>query len=476
MALYAPLPTWADEQPEITSSSVLKRDIPWDTYMAARLISEKDLRSIRLYDKKNASTQSDILQTEGPAVVASLLSVLKNVTKEDTVQYVLALLQGLVAADKGRVALFFADGRDAATDVYPVLLRLLQRTDWYTQEKACDLLTALVDARPNKGGANKLPGLPAATSAASQALAAPDGSLGNVVVSFLDWLCSQLRRPSSPTKSVPVAVHSLATLLKEFAVRELFTRTGGVPLLAPLLRLQGIPSPNPQMVYDAGVCVWNLTYHAPAAHLMHNAGIIAGLVELVKLATKEKILRVALFALRNLLLLEGLEMDVEVMETELVKAVAAKNACNFDDEDLTETLEWMAEYLEHNIHTMSSWERFKKELLSGRLEWSPMHSSEKFWRENVELFEERDFQMLRVLLKLLEASRDSRTLAVGCFDLGQFVTFFPHGRQMVMDLRGKELVMRLMMHPDPEVQKQALLCVQKVLLSRDKVEYLAAMK
>lgn len=47
---------------------------------------------------------------------------------------------------------------------------------------------------------------------------------------------------------------------------------------------------------------------------------------------------------------------------------------------------------------------------------------------------------------------------------------------MVMDLRGKELVMRLMMHPSEEVQKQALLCVQKILLSKDKVEYLHAMQ
>lgn len=41
-------------------------------------------------------------------------------------------------------------------------------------------------------------------------------------------------------------------------------------------------------------------------------------------------------------------------------------------------------------------------------------------------------------------------------------------------MRGKELVMRLMMHPDPTVQKQALLCVQKVMLARDKLEFLTA--
>ena len=32
--------------------------------------------------------------------------------------------------------------------------------------------------------------------------------------------------------------------------------------------------------------------------------------------------------------------------------------------------------------------------------------------------------------------------------------------------------MRLMMHPDPDVQKEALLCVQKILLSKDKVDVL----
>lgn len=40
------------------------------------------------------------------------------------------------------------------------------------------------------------------------------------------------------------------------------------------------------------------------------------------------------------------------------------------------------------------------------------------------------------------------------------------------DLRGKELVMRLMMHPAPEVQKQALLAVQKIMLAPDKLAFL----
>lgn len=55
----------------------------------------------------------------------------------------------------------------------------------------------------------------------------------------------------------------------------------------------------------------------------------------------------------------------------------------------------------------------------------------QFWKENAEKFEEKDFQILRVLLKLLEASRETRTLAVGCHDLGMFITHHAHGRSIV---------------------------------------------
>lgn len=40
-------------------------------------------------------------------------------------------------------------------------------------------------------------------------------------------------------------------------------------------------------------------------------------------------------------------------------------------------------------------------------------------------------QVLRVLLKLLETSRESRTLAVAASDLGRFIAAHPHGRNIV---------------------------------------------
>ena len=60
----------------------------------------------------------------------------------------------------------------------------------------------------------------------------------------------------------------------------------------------------------------------------------------------------------------------------------------------------------------------------------PPLPADAFWRENAEKLVDNNCQLLRVLLKLLETSRDSTTLAVGCQDLAQFVSHIPHGAQL----------------------------------------------
>ena len=53
--------TFGDEGSELTTPVVLKREIPWETYLTARLITDHDLQLIRRYDKRNTETQLDLL-------------------------------------------------------------------------------------------------------------------------------------------------------------------------------------------------------------------------------------------------------------------------------------------------------------------------------------------------------------------------------------------------------------------------------
>ena len=67
--------------------------------------------------------------------------------------------------------------------------------------------------------------------------------------------------------------------------------------------------------------------------------------------------------------------------------------------------------------------------------------------------------------RALPQSTDPKTLAVACHDIGQFASTHPRGRPIMGECGGKEKVMGLMAHSDPEVQKAALICVQKLLVT-----------
>jgi V-type H+-transporting ATPase subunit H len=453
---------------------ILQGEIPWETYMTARLISDKDLQLIRRYDKRDEELQSSLLDEAGPAYAEAFLSVLRNVSKEETVQYVLALLLQMLSVNPARAKLFHQQSEvhlSSIPDPYTVFLRLLQRQDWFTQEKSCKLLTTIVEHRPDRKTTAFANGIMAGDALATNPVSGGPDPAEQPVTTFMDWLCSQLRRPSNPSKSVPTAVASLSALLRERGCRQLFVKSGGPATLAPLLKAAFTPTTS-QLLYELCLCVWQLTYVQHAAEIMAAQGIVKILTEVCRSAQKEKVFRIALTALRNLLNYADLCLAADMVEAGLPKVVATRQLQTWGDEDINEVLSYMEEKLKEGIRTLSNFEKYRQEVLAGSLEWSPMHKSVVFWKENVDKFEEKDFQILRVLLKLIESSQETKNLAVGCHDLGMFITHHPQGRYIVSDLRGKELVMRLMSHPDTEVNKEALMCVQKIMLTKDKLEFL----
>merc|ERR1712184_70492 len=104
------------------------------------------------------------------------------------------------------------------------------------------------------------------------------------------------------------------------------------------------------------------------------------------------------------------------------------------------------------------------EVKSGRLEWSPVHRSEKFWRENAHHLNDRNYELLKILIQLLETSKDHLVLSVACYDLGEYVRHYGRGKHVLEQLGGKTLVMGLLTHPDPNVRYEALLAVQKLMV------------
>ncbi|CAL5422064.1 unnamed protein product [Camellia sinensis] len=503
---------------ELTTEQVLKRDIPWETYMTTKLITGTGLQLLRRYDNRSESHRAALLDDvmfiaipalvlkmillsllfvptldqiqchslavlfamtpfiplpdaeiiDGPAYVRVFVSILRDIFKEETVEYVLALIDEMLTANPKRARLFH-DKSLANEDTYEPFIR---------KELA----------RPKDQFAN------GETSTSKKQLTTID----DVLKGLVEWLCAQgvrlmphlgsgflLKNPSHPSRGIPTAINCLATLLKEPMARSSFVQADGVKLLIPLISPASTQQ-SIQLLYETCLCVWLLSYYEPAIEYLATSRTLARLTDVVRGSTKEKVVRVVVLTLRNLLP-KG-TFGAQMVDLGLPQVVQSLKAQAWSDEigilmmrmafssfkDLLEALNQLEDGLKDNIKKLSSFDKYKQEVLLGHLDWSPMHKDPIFWRDNITNFEENDFQILRVLVTILDTSSDPRALAVACFDLSQFIQYYPAGRIIVTDLKAKERVMKLMDHENAEVTKNALLCIQRLFLGAKYASFLQA--
>ncbi|KAL8557763.1 hypothetical protein ACS0TY_005027 [Phlomoides rotata] len=450
------------DQAELSSDQVLRRDIPWETYMTTKLISGTGLQLLRRYDKKPENTKAQLLDDDGPSYIRVFVSILRDIFKEDTVEYVLALIDEMLSANPKR-AILFHDKSLSDEDIYDPFLRLLVKGTWFMQEKSSKILSLIVSARPKSYETAVANGVSNSKKEIT--------TTNDLFKGLVEWLCTQLKNPSHPSCGIPTAVTCLATLLKESAVRSLFVQGDGVKLLIPLISPASTQQ-SIQLLYETCLCVWLLSYYEPAIEYLATSRSLPRLIEVVKGSTKEKVVRVVVLTLRNLL--HKGAFGAQMVDLGLPQIIQNLKSRAWSDEDLLDTLNQLEEGLKDNIKKLSSFDKYKQEVLLGHLDWSPMHKDPIFWRENITSFEEHDFQILRVLITILDTSSDPRTLAVACYDLSQFIQCHPAGRVIVNDLKAKDRVMKMMNHENAEVTKNALLCIQRLFLGAKYASFLQA--
>ena len=220
--------------------------------------------------------------------------------------------------------------------------------------------------------------------------------------------------------------------------------------------------------------------------------IIPILGDILNDAVKDKVTRIILAVFRNMIekpedasMIK--ENCVAMVQAKVLKQLSILQQHKFDDEDIMADIEFLNEKLLASIQDLSSFDEYSTEVKSGRLEWSPVHKSERFWRENAPRLIEKNYELLKMLVHLLETSRDTLVLAVASYDIGEFVRHYPRGKRwlklnsaltdfqnfifslfalcsIIEQLGGKQMVMQLLAHEDPNVRYEALLAVQKLMV------------
>lgn len=265
------------------------------------------------------------------------------------------------------------------------------------------------------------------------------------------------------SKNNLIPLKALKDTLKLERAHEPFLRDSGIRLLSSLMEPGGSQE---QVMYLAGFCTWMVSFNERMLREIdladaeeESTNLIKNMVGVVKSVQREKVVRICFSAFRNML--KNDELKERMVGLGLVDMI--KTLDQSDDSELKDNVKAVGATLKKFIAQLSTFEKYAAEVTSGQLQRSAVHN-EAFWRKNSSAFEKGSYKLIRQLVGLLD-SKDATTLEMACYDLGEFARFHPDGRGIISRFGGKSKIMRLMASPEQNIAKQALLCVQKLMVT-----------
>jgi len=423
---------------QMKALEVRAQKINWQSYLQSQMISQEDFSFISRYDAADVETRESIVQENPLQSAKTLYSLLGHISKDQTIQYLLTLVDDFLQEKKNRVGIFREYARKRKESVWAQFLNLLNRPDPYIQNMTARVIVKM-------------------------ACWSPEPMQGQDLQHFLLWLKDQLKMPKN--NFVQSVARCLQMMLRIEEYRKAFAGVGGVETIVSVLS----GKVNFQVQYQLTFCIWMITFSPDLASKLNKYGVIPILADILSDAQKEKVSRIILAVFRNLIEKpEEREVKKEncisMYQCKVMKQLELLEQRKLEDEDITDDIQYLMEKMESSVQDLSSYDEYVTEIKSGRLEWSPVHRSDRFWRENAHKLNDKNYELLKILLNLLETNRDPLVLCVACFDLGEYVRHYSRGKNVLEQLGGKTLVMTLLSHEDPNVRYEALLAVQKLMV------------
>ncbi|PCH38705.1 ATPase V1 complex subunit H [Wolfiporia cocos MD-104 SS10] len=422
--------TYLDEY----SAKIRSKTVPWEGYSRAGLITSEELALIKRVDRQPKAKVESVLLSEASNYALLYLRLLKNLQRVDTQQCILVYITDAIADHEERIPLFMRTTETDPELPYGALSRLLESQDEFVQLKATQILAILLSMEPS-------PLLPQ--------------QIGPFLSSLATLIAS-----SSPHRQ-DAAVQCLEVVLPRQECRKsVWANHSIISGLVDILKHK----PSPQMSYQVGFCIWLLTFEQDVAEQINETfDIIPILTSVAQNAAKEKVIRVTVATFRNLVTKAPSANLPAMLVAQLLPF--AKNLCarKWTDEDIVEDVQFLRDELNARFESLTTYDEYSSELISGHLSWTPVHESDLFWKENVTKLNDRDSAQLKILIKLLNESSDPIVLAVAAHDVGQYVKYHERGKKAITDLGGKVRLMELMAHENPDVRYQSLISVQRMV-------------
>ncbi|KAI8074348.1 ATPase V1 complex subunit H [Gilbertella persicaria] len=422
---------------EKKAAVVRQKPILWEGYERASLLKHEQVELIKAIDKKSASVVQNAMNEKGQTYASLIMYLLQNLSRPDTVQYVCLMTDDIFIAHEDNTRYFHETAKEDPSFPFGPFIKILETDDDFMALEASKVLTMLACSAP---------------------------SPSNVDLSALfRWITNKLSGSNSDV--VHLVIQELESILRVNTYRLAVWHTqNAVKELTHRLFLNKTAS-TPQIQYQIIFCLWLLTFEPEiAANINEKYDIIPLLVEIAKSAIKEKVIRVSVATLRNLVEKAPAQNLAAMLVTKLLPFTENLSTRKWSDTDILDDINFIKERLQENFQSLTTFEQYASEVETGKLEWSPPHKSEVFWKENAQKLEDNNYQLLKALARLLSTSSNPLVLAIAASDIGYYVKHATKtGRNMLQEIGAKQRIMELMTHEDQEVRYQALLAVQKYM-------------
>uniref|UniRef100_A0A3P8PS92 V-type proton ATPase subunit H n=1 Tax=Astatotilapia calliptera TaxID=8154 RepID=A0A3P8PS92_ASTCA len=398
------------------AAEVRANQVNWQSYLQSQMISTEDCEFIKKFEVASSDQKQVILTNEGHQCAKTFLNLMAHISKEQTVQYILTLIDDTLQENHQRVNIFFDYAKKTKNTAWSYFLPMLNRQDLFTVHMAARIIAKLAawgrDLMEGSDLNYYFNWIKSQLSSQNLHGTGPETSIGAGTIS-----------PSESSQYVQCVAGCLQLMLRINEYRFAWVEADGVNCITAVLSNKcGF-----QLQYQMIFCVWLLAFSPQLCEQLRRYNVVPALSDILQESVKEKVTRIILAAFRNLL-----EKSVEretrqeyalaMIQCKVLKQLENLEQQKYDDEDITEDIKFLLERLGESV------------------------------------------QDLRILTRLLEVSDDPQVIAVAAHDIGEYVRHYPRGKRVIEQLGGKQLVMNHMHHEDQLVRYNALLAVQKLMV------------
>lgn len=208
------------------------------------MISQEDYLFVSKFDQANMDVKKRMLQENPLQFAKTFINLMNHIAKDQTLQYVLTVVDDVLKEDKSYVEIFRDYARKNRESVWTPFLHLLNRSDRFIVSQTSRIIAKIACWGKEPMDRNDLE-------------------------FYLNWLKDQLKLPNN--EYLQTAARCLQMMLRIEVYRKAFVNVDGISTIVTVLAGSKVGF---QIQYQLIFCLWSLSFSPPLAEKMNKYNIM----------------------------------------------------------------------------------------------------------------------------------------------------------------------------------------------------------